>query len=263
MIASVAPRASQPPSLFARGWAVLYHCVRVLFLRWPNYDFNDLAGLQDNLDGPAFSRAAADMRDDAEGRRLLRGREVLRVRELDWVYLSQLPTESFGHNVWHHFYANGLLEDVELAPPRLCWDPDTEYAKARYRSTHDMRHVLLGLGIELHEEVCLQVFQYAQLPQKLSALVVLFGALKLLFVDPSWRTFFVRAPRAWRSGRRGRGLHCVCFEELWELPLDALRERLGVTAVGARYPVAERHRDAADFPRIYKAQPNTQIESTP
>ncbi|MCA9699373.1 MAG: hypothetical protein KC431_17745, partial [Myxococcales bacterium] len=65
---------SQAPSLLERARAVLYHSARVLFLHWPEYDFNDLAGLQDNLDGPAFSRAAAQMRADAEGRQLMRDR---------------------------------------------------------------------------------------------------------------------------------------------------------------------------------------------
>lgn len=247
------------PSLLARGWAVLYHCARVLFLRWPEYDFNDLAGLQDNLDGPAFSRAAAQMRADAEGRRLLRDRAVLTVRGTDWTAFSRLPIDSFGYNVWHHFYVNDLLEDVVLAPPRLRWDLDTEYAKARYRSTHDMRHVMLGLGIEVHEEVSLQVFQWAQLPQKLSMLVVLFGAIKLLFVDRHWRRFFAYAPRAWRAGRRGRALHCVRFEELWACPLDELRARYGITAVGTRYPVAQRHPDALTF--HFRRKPS--IASTP
>lgn len=238
------PGPSHAPNLLARTWAVLYHCARVLLLRWPKYSFDDLAGLQDNLDGPAFTRAAAHMRADREGQQLLRDRAVLTVRGTDWAHLSRLPTQSFGYNVWHHFYVNRLLEDVELQPSRLCWDADTEYAKARYRSSHDMRHVMLGLGVELHEEVSLQTFQFAQLPQKLSALIVVLGAVKLLVVDPMWWKFFACAPQAWRAGKRGRPLHCVRFEDLWAWPLDELRERYAITPVGARYPVAQRHRDA-------------------
>ncbi|MCA9686179.1 MAG: hypothetical protein KC457_28675, partial [Myxococcales bacterium] len=244
---------SQAPSLLERAWAVLYHCARVLFLHWPEYDFNDLAGLQDNLDGPAFSRAAAQMRADAEGRQLMRDRAVLTVRHTDWTALSRLPIDSFGYNVWHHFYANGLLEDPELTPSRLPWDPDTEYAKARYRSSHDMRHVMVGLGIEVHEEVALQVFQCAQLRQKLSMLVIVFGALKLLFVDRRWRRFLAYAPRAWRAGKRGRPLHCLYFETLWAWPLEQLRRHYGITAVGSRYPVAQRHPDALDF--VFRPKP--------
>ncbi|KIG17351.1 hypothetical protein DB30_03408 [Enhygromyxa salina] len=249
----------RPPSWLARSWAVLYHCARVLFLRWPNYTFDDLAGIQDNLDGAAFSRAAAQMWTSQEGRRLMQDRALLTVRDADWVYFSQLPIDSFGYNVWHHFYVNDLLEDVDLGPSRLRWDEHTEYAKARYRSSHDMRHVFLGLGVELHEEVSLQVFQFAQLPQKLSALVIFFGALKLLFTSRNWATFCTRAARAWRSGKRGRPLHCVYFEDLWDRPLDELRERYGITSVGARYPVAQRHPDAYQF----RYSPPTPATSTP
>ncbi|PRQ06251.1 Coq4 family protein [Enhygromyxa salina] len=239
--------SNRAPDLLARACAVLYHCARVLLLRWPNYSFDDLAGLQDNLDGPAFTRAAAQMSADREGQRLLRDRALLTVRDADWDHFSRLPIESFGYNVWHHFYVNDLLEDIELQPSRLRWDADTEYAKARYRSSHDMRHVMLGLGVELHEEVSLQAFQFAQLPQKLSALVVVLGAVKLLFVDRSWWRFFAWAPRAWRAGKRGRPLHCVRFEDLWERPLDELRERYAITPIGSRYPVARRHPDADHF----------------
>jgi len=258
---NASPTPTYAPSLLSRGWAVLYHCARVLFLPWPKYSFDDLAGIQDNLDGPAFARAAAQMWTDVEGQRLMRDRALLTVAGADWEYFAKLPIDSFGYNVWHHFYVNGLLEEVELGPPRLRWDEDTEFAKARYRSSHDMRHVFLGLGVEVYEEVSLQVFQYAQLPQKLSALVVLFGALKLLFIDRKWTKFYAYAPRAWRSAKRGRPLHCLYFEHLWECPLDELRARYGITPVGARYPVAQRHRDAEQFRSPYGSR--TSPKATP
>ena len=235
------------PSLLARTRAVLHHCARVLFRRWPGYSFDDLAAIQDNLDGPAFARAAAHMRADPDGQRLMQDRAILTVRGLDWELFSKLPIDSFGYNVWHHFYVNDLLQDVELQPSGLRWDEDTEYAKARYRSSHDMRHVMLGLGTEVYEEVSLQVFQCAQLPQKLSALVVGFGVVKLMVVGRTWRRVLANAPGAWRSGRRGRSLHCLYFEELWDQPLEELRARHGITPVGARYPVTRRHPDAAEF----------------
>lgn len=244
---NASPSPVRAPSLRARSRAVLYHCARVLFRPWPHYSFDDLAGIQDNLDGPAFARAAGQMWADPEGQRLMRDRSLLTVREANWEHFCQLPIDSFGYNVWHHFYVNGLLADLELEPSRLRWDEDTEYAKARYRSSHDMRHIFLGLGVETHEEVSLQVFQYAQLPQKLSALVVIFGALKLMVVDRTWRRFWAYAPQAWRSGKRGRRLHCIYFEDLWEVPLDELRARYGITPVGPRYPVARRHPDADHF----------------
>lgn len=243
------PSPIRAPSSFARAGAVLYHCARVLFRQWPNYSFDDLAGIQDNLDGPAFARAAAQMWMDHEGRRLMRERALLTVRDADWEMFSRLPIDSFGYSVWHHFYVNDLMRDVELRPSRLRWDDDTEYAKARYRSSHDMRHIVVGLGTEVHEEVSLQVFQYAQLPQKLSALVILFGVVKVLCVDGrrEWRTILGQAPRAWRAGKRARRLHCVCYEDLWECSLAEVRERYGIDPVGSRYPVRARHPNAVDF----------------
>ncbi|WP_086000927.1 Coq4 family protein [Plesiocystis pacifica] len=250
----VSPTPIRAPSLLARARAVLHHCSRVLFLSWPDYSFDDLAGIQDNLDGPAFAEAAAHMWADTEGQSLMEDRALLTCAAADWEYFSRLPIDSFGYTVWHHFYVNDLIEDVELQPSRLRWDDDTEYAKARYRSSHDMRHIFLGLGTEVYEEVSLQTFQYAQLPQKLSALVVLFGALKLLATGTSWRQLVSLVPLAWRSGKAARSLHCVRFEALWEVPLDELRARYGVVPVGDRYPVARRHPDAAKFRSPYATQ---------
>lgn len=232
------------PSRRSRAAAVLRACYRILLHRWPDYSFDDLATVQDSLDGPAFQSAARKMRSDPDGLRLMMERTELSLRTVDWSHLSQLPVNTLGYSTWHHFYANGLFREIVLGPPTVQWDPDTEYAKRRYRATHDSRHVLIGLGVEGFEEVILQSFQCAQLPQKLSALIVLGGSLKHALIDGRWRELIVGIPRAWRAGRRAQFLSNVPLESLWELPLQAVRERYSIRAVGSAYPVAERHPDA-------------------
>ena len=232
------------PSYLVRARALLYHSARILFLRWPAYTFDDLAAVQDCLDGPAFQGAAARMALDPHGRALLEARPDLGIAMVDWQALSTLPIDSFGYNVWHHFYANGILEEVALGPPIVQWGEAAEFAKARYRATHDIRHVLLGLGITGHEEVVLQTFQCAQLFQKLSALIVVFGGLKHMLIDREWRAILTRAPQAWRVGRRARFLLHLPAEDLWSTPLAEVRALYGITPVGSAYPVATRHPDA-------------------
>ena len=232
------------PRRITRIAAVLMAAYRILFLKWPRYSFDDLATIQDSLDGPAFSRAARRMRCHPDGARMMDEKPELTLHTVDWHALSMLPVDTLGYNFWHHFYVNGLLKEVKLSEPVVRWDPDTEYAKHRYRATHDARHVLTGLGVEGYEEVLLQAFQFAQLPQKLSALIVVFGGLKHAILDGKWRALLSGIPRAWRSGRQARFLSNLPLEELWAVPLEEVRRQWGVRPVGSLYPVRERHPDA-------------------
>ncbi|MCB9795067.1 MAG: hypothetical protein H6741_20390 [Alphaproteobacteria bacterium] len=233
-----------PPSLLTRLRTAAYHSARILFLPWPRYTFDDLATVQDCLDGPAFREAAERLRQDPEGREILRERPDLGMLTVDWQALSLLPLDSMGYNFWHHFYSNGLLRVVPLGPPTVRYGADADFLKDRYRATHDLRHVLLGLGVEGYEEIVLQSFQCAQLFQKLSALIVVLGGLKHALVDRRWRELWRGVPEAWRLGRRSRFLLLMPCEAMWETPLEEVRRAYGITPVGPRYPVSERHPDA-------------------
>jgi ubiquinone biosynthesis protein Coq4 len=241
--------AYTPPTLFGRFSTVLGACHRILTHDQAYYDFDDLALVQDGLDGPAFRTAADKMLADPEGARMMAERTELSLRTVDWYRLSQLPIDTLGYNLWHHFYANELFYEVVLGPPIVRWDDETEYAKRRYRATHDLRHVMVGLGPAPHEEVLLQTFQYNQLPQKLSWLIVFFGTLKHGLVDGFWRELADGLPKARRSAIDGQFLSNVPFEELWEVPLEEVRRQFGIRAVGDAYPVAERHPDAPCAPQ--------------
>lgn len=241
-----------PPTLLGRISAVLGACGRILMHDRAYYSFDDLALVQDGLDGPAFRNAADKMLADPQGARMMAERTELSLRTVDWHHLSQLPIDTLGYSLWHHFYVHDLFHEVILGPPLIRWDDDTEYAKRRYRATHDLRHVMLGLGIQSHEEVTVHAFQHAQLPQKLSVLILLFGTLKHGLFDGNLREMMQGLPRAWRSGCNARFLSNVPFEELFELPLDEVRRQWGVEAVSDRYPVMERHPDAPWAPEFDK-----------
>ena len=234
----------QEPGRWARARIFLRHGSRILFRRWPGYTFSDLAACQDAADGPAFQRLAREMSASEDGRRMLSTRPEISLSAVDWRWLSTLPIDTLGYNFWHHFYANGILDDVDLGEKVIEYDPETEYAKKRYRETHDARHVLCGLGVEGFEEVVLQTFQYAQLPQILSAGIVIFGGLKHLLIDWKWREMLDGVPKAWRAGRQAKSLINVYFEELWEQPLDSVRAQFGVIPVRGLYPVKSRHPDS-------------------
>ena len=241
---STAVSATRRPSLAFRLGIFLKHGSRILFNRYPGYTFDDLAAIQDCLDGPAFQRMARSMRADPVGARILQERPCLEIATVDWAWLSSLPIDSLGYNFWHHFYANGILQEITLGEPVVRWDEQTEFVKRRYRVTHDLRHVLLGIGIEGYEEVLIQTFQFAQQPQILSAAIVIGGGLMHALIDRKLKEIVSLVPHAWRAGKQAKFLSNLYCEELWETPLEEVRRMLNITPIGDRYPVQQRHPDA-------------------
>lgn len=235
---SVPPVASGP-SWLQRVGIFVRHAARILFLPFPGYTFDDLAACQDALDGPAFRAIAARMHADPAGRELMARQPEITAENLDFDSLRALPEGTLGHELWRHYHDNGLIEHIrafKLGPPVMAWEPDTEYAKRRYRQTHDCRHVLLGVGIEGYEEVVLNCFQWAQHPQILPAAITIGGTLKHGWKDGKWAELRRMLPAAWRAGRRARLLVTVEFEQHWHRPLAELRAELAVDPVGDRYP---------------------------
>ena len=230
------------PTGLRRLWLVLKHATRVALLPWPRYTFHDLATIQDAVDGPRFKQMTTRMSESDEGLSILREKPELSIESIDWRYLSSLPTDSFGYNVWHHFHSHHLLEPVHLGQSIFHWGESTEYAKDRFRKTHDFRHVLLGVGIRGQDEVLVNVVQASQDPLILSFMISLIGGIKhsvprpLLLLNGMWR--------AWRTGREAEYLPSVFFEEYWEWSLSELRTRLNIEPVGSAYPPPSRHPDA-------------------
>jgi ubiquinone biosynthesis protein Coq4 len=86
---------------------------------------------------------------------------------------------------------------------------------------HDLLHVLTDYGTDELGEGTLLAFSLAQFPGRGQAFLTIGAALEL------WRTLGWRwlayDLRAWRRGRRARGLVALPWEELLPLPLAAVR----------------------------------------
>ena len=233
---------SSRSSQLRRIWLVLKHASRVAFLPWPRYTFHDLATIQDAVDGPRFEQMAARMSLREEGLRILDEQPELSMETMDWRYLSSLPTDTFGYSVWHHFYSHDLIENVDLGQSIFDWGECPEFVKARFRKTHDFRHVLFGLGIEGRDEVLVNVAQLSQDPLILSMMISLIGGVK--HAAPRPLLLLIGMRRAWRAGRKAEYLPSVLFEDYWEWPLRDLRAHLQVMPIGEAYPPRQRHPDA-------------------
>jgi ubiquinone biosynthesis protein COQ4 len=165
-----------------------------------------------------------------EGRALLADRPELSAAQIE--PLRALPDGTFGREFARFLDLHGLDYDIDLAAPRYIEDEDAHYVLRRYRKTHDIFHVLLGLGVEGHEEVLVHAFTLAQMGMPSSVAIVFFGAIKHMLLEGRLRCLARRLPEAFEAGRRAAPLLSVRFESHFDEPLESVRERYRIPTLG-------------------------------
>ncbi len=175
-----------------------------------------------------FKRFARSSR----GARILREERELYDILSDIDRLGAMPEGSLGRGIWTFYTteeisAQGLRGASEAAAGEMglfTGDDDRARFARRLRELHDVFHVLTGYGRDMRGEIACLAFTYSQTKNTgigYVALRVLRGA--------GWRSEMGRVIRQgyWR-GRRADWLIDQDWEALLHLPLDQLREDLGV-----------------------------------
>lgn len=164
-----------------------------------------------------------------EGRLLLQDRPELAATDV--AALRRLPEGTFGREMARFLDASGLDYHFDDAAPKYLADAEEAYVLRRYRRTHDLFHVLLGLGISGHEEVLVHAFTLAQMGMPSSVAIVLLGAVKHMVLEARWDCLGRALREAHEAGRRASPLLAVRWEALWEVPLEEVRRRYGIVPV--------------------------------
>lgn len=201
------------------------------------YSVADVIAVQDSVDLRNFARMASRMKQTRLGRDLLRTRPRLRpTMGIDLDEMATLPDGTLGKELWRHMTDNGITDDVDVNMGFCVGDGDTEYAKVRYRETHDIRHLLLDRSVNVHDEIIVQFFQLAQHFNWLSIVIISAGLIKHGFFEGAQPTkeLFVDGVKAFRSGFDAEYLLGLPWEEMWDQQLEELRARYGVIAVPSR-----------------------------
>jgi ubiquinone biosynthesis protein COQ4 len=178
---------------------------------------------------PRYRQILKEMKSSPEGQRLLAERPELSSDHVDYDYLRSLPETTLGGAYARHLDRNGLSADYQAAATRHVDDPDMAYLMRRFRQTHDVWHVLMGIGITGHEEVLTHWFTWGQLRLPVSAMIMFFGSLKHFVAERRWGIVRHGALEAYRSGRDAAPLLGVVWEDLWEEPLEDVRATYGIT----------------------------------
>lgn len=177
---------------------------------------------------PRYRALLRDFAETPEGRRLMAERPELSSEHIDYDLLRRLPADTLGGAYARHLDDNSLSADYQAAATHHVDDPDMAYLMRRFRQTHDVWHALLGIGVTGHEEVLIHWFSYGQLRLPVSVLVMLFGSMKHLLLEKRWTALRESTREAYRAGRDAAPLLPVYWEDLWEAPLERVRQTYGV-----------------------------------
>lgn len=162
--------------------------------------------------------------EHGEGPSLLRDRPEIAETNVD--FLRSLPAGTLGRSFADFLDRHGICLEGLAQPTPFTEDDRASYLMRRIRQSHDIWHVLLGLGTEGHEEVLVHCFSIAQTGFPNSTMIIGFGALKHFVLERRWRGLSSDLYRAWRLGCDAAPLLTVRWEDRWEQPLERVREEL-------------------------------------
>jgi ubiquinone biosynthesis protein COQ4 len=147
--------------------------------------------------------------------------------------LAKYAPGTLGYAYYRHMHDNNFTPD--FFPP---FDPknDFSYIDLRFKQTHDLWHVVTGFGVSIEEEVGLQGFYYAQMPDVISLSLLSAGLLHAL---PKYQTMGVdmleRIVKGWTAGKFAKMIAAVKWEEMWNRSLDDIRKEYNIIPVSDRY----------------------------
>jgi len=184
------------------------------------------------LNGASTANGYKKLLTTVEGGKIAYAREEFADKLMDDAWLDSMPDGSVGAAYRDFIRAENLsaegLADVSREG-RGDIDEPHPYAwfGRRTRDVHDIWHILSGYHRDALGEACLVAFSYAQ-TKGLGWALIAFGAASRARKDRSHP--YVKA--IWQGYKRGKAAKWLLgedYERLMAEPLDAARERLGIT----------------------------------
>ncbi|MEA5451157.1 Coq4 family protein [Leptolyngbya sp. CCNP1308] len=156
---------------------------------------------------------------------------------IDLDALSQLPEGTFGYEYAHHMQTNHLSPfNISPGLDEVAW---RNVFALRYAITHDIFHVLLGFDTSYAGEIGVLAFAVAQNYSSAQRLGLwMASALYPLLAPGQTGEILANRRRGLALGQQAQCLLGTRFEEMWEMPLDAVRQALGLPAPSTAPPAA-------------------------
>lgn len=148
---------------------------------------------------------------------------------IDLDALAQKPEGTLGLVFASHCRARGLNPNLAYIPPQS----EIDWMLHHITLTHDIWHVVTGWGNDLSGETGLGSFYMGQLgaPAFFGYLMGLLS-LSTAFRRQSFQEFMDAVTAGYEMGKHAEPLFGVDWSSLWDVPLNDVRARFGIT--GAR-----------------------------
>lgn len=153
--------------------------------------------------------------------------------------LARCPTGSLGQTFHALVVDNGfdleVLDREALGIAQM--PPPLDYLNARILQCHDLWHIVGGYRTTSLHEVAISGFQLGQFGHHYSAMFLGMILTRVAFEQPLGAPLVLDTVlAAWVHGRRTPPLLGVDWEAVWNLPVETVRAKLGVTAYVSPYP---------------------------
>ncbi len=207
--------------------------------------FTTLKGAVGMLRDPNHTESVFDIEDglrDIEATRLAMehvGRDPGVARMIEERYLaplpdvqslSEYPVGSLGHAFAHHIIDHGFDPDYYR---KIDVKDDVDYVLMRMRQTHDIWHVVTGIGTDPVGELGLKAFELAQTRRPMAAVITTGGVLRYLLKDPDDLGRVLEGiAHGYRLGSAAKPFLAQKWEEGWDRPLAEWRTQLDVEPRG-------------------------------
>jgi ubiquinone biosynthesis protein Coq4 len=147
--------------------------------------------------------------------------------------LAECPDGSLGNEFHRQIVDNNFdLEVLDRDALGLAsLPPPLDYLNVRILQCHDLWHIVGGYHTTALHEVGISAFQLSQFGHNYSAQFLAFIIAKAAINRPEGFALLMEITLgAWRHGRSTPQLLGVNWQEIWDQPTDAIRQRLGVSA---------------------------------
>ena len=186
------------------------------------------------LRGDSLSRAAARLRADSQGLKLLRDQPNIVSALNDREALAKLPEGSVGRAYYNFVHleglsADGLIASSDEAPRIDDMDQTERWLGDRLRDIHDLQHVMTGYGRDTLGELCLLSFMTTQTPSRGIDFIVFFGRRKGQKDNPSL-DINGAIDEGREIGAQSQWMLLTRWEDRLHEPLSDVRKALGFQA---------------------------------
>ncbi|XP_072760475.1 solute carrier family 35 member D2-like protein [Anoplolepis gracilipes] len=186
-----------------------------------------IACLGETTGTKALEYCHRQMKNTAEGQRILAQKPRVNTSTIDLSYLRDLPPGTVGRT-YRDFLDNNNVSPDERTMVQFVDDTELAYVMQRYREVHDIFHALLLMPTTMLGEVSVKWIEALQTRLPMCITGAIFGAVRL---RSRQRQLYLNYHLPWsiNTGLNAKFLLGIYYEERWEQSLEDFHREMNIT----------------------------------